>query len=194
MRGGAATHRIVTPRPLILLPLVGLLIAGLSIGFSQATGHSVEEVRFSGQNQLPGLVAHAGAYSIGALALLLVGKGLAYALSLGSFRGGPTFPAIFLGSAAGILMSHLPGFPITVAVAVGMTAGVATILRLPLTAVVIGTVLTAHAGGAVEPLIVVAAVVAYVVTMLVSAPPATESVALPATVQRSPPPPPPPAA
>ena len=124
---------------------------------------------FSGQDQLPGLIAHAGSYSLGALALLLVCKGIAYALSLGSFRGGPTFPAMFLGAAAGIMISHLPGFPITVAVGVGISAGVVSILRLPLSAVVIGTVLTAHSGVGDEPLIIVGVVVAYVVTLLIDA-------------------------
>jgi H+/Cl- antiporter ClcA len=169
MRGGLDTYRIVKPRLLVALPLVALLIAGIAIGFGQATGKSVDEVLFSGQDQLPGLVAHAGAYSLGALALLIVGKGVAYAVSLGSFRGGPTFPAMFLGAAGGIVMSHLPGFPITVAVAVGMSAGVVTILRLPLTAVVVGTVLTAHSGVGDEPLIIVGVVVAYVVTLLIDA-------------------------
>ena len=169
MRSGLDVFRIVKRRPLVTLPLVALLIAGLAIGFGQATGKSVDEVLFSGQDQLPGLIAHAGGYSLGALALLLVCKGVAYALSLGSFRGGPTFPAMFLGSAAGIMMSHLPGFPITVAVVVGLSAGVVSILRLPLSAVVIGTVLTAHSGVGDEPLIIVGVVVAYVVTLLIDA-------------------------
>ena len=46
--------------------------------------------------------------------MLLAFQGLAYALSLGSFRGGPTFPAVFLGAAGGLLASHLPGFPVDV--------------------------------------------------------------------------------
>jgi hypothetical protein len=45
----------------------------------------------------------AGAFA----ALLLLCKGVAYGLSLGSFRGGPTFPAIFLGALAGIMASQL---------------------------------------------------------------------------------------
>ena len=68
--------------------------------------------------------------------LLLVFKGLAWGLSLGSFRGGPTFPALFLGAAAGILASHLPGFDLTGAIGVGMGAGTVSVLRLPLSAVV----------------------------------------------------------
>jgi H+/Cl- antiporter ClcA len=169
MRGGRDTFGIVKRRPLVALPLVALLIAGLAIAFGQATGKSVDEVLFSGQDQLPGLVSHASAYSLGAIGLLILCKGIGYAFSLGSFRGGPTFPAIFLGAAAGMMMSHLPGFPLTVAVAVGMAAGVVTILRLPLSAVVIGTVLVAHSGAGVEPLIIVGTVVAYVVTLLISA-------------------------
>ena len=105
---------------------------------------------------------------MGALALLIVCKGIAYSLSLGSFRGGPTFPAMFLGVAVGIMFSRLPGMPIDAGVGVGMACGVAAVLRLPLTAVVIGTVLTATAGAGVEPLIIVGVVVTYVVTVVLS--------------------------
>jgi len=42
-------------------------------------------------------------------ALLLACKGLAYGVSMSSFRGGPTSPAMFLGAVAGAAMSHLPG-------------------------------------------------------------------------------------
>jgi len=169
MRGGAITLRLVAPRPFVWLPLVGLVIAGLAIAFSQIAGKTVDDVLFSGQDQLPSLVSHAGAYSLGALALLLVCKGAAYSLSLGSFRGGPTFPAIFLGAAGGIMASRLPGFPMTAAVAVGIAASVVAVLKLPLTAVVTATVLTAKSGVATEPLIIVAAVVALVATEVIAA-------------------------
>ena len=152
----------------MLLPVVGLIIAGLAIAFSKATSHSVNEVLFSGQSQLPGLISQAGAYSVGALALLIAFKGIGYSLSLGSFRGGPTFPAIFLGAAAGIMASHLPGFPVTAAVAAGMSAAVAAVLRLPLTAVVVASVLTSKSGAAAEPLIIVAAVISQVATLVLS--------------------------
>jgi H+/Cl- antiporter ClcA len=169
IRGGLKTHKIAAPRPIVLLPVIGLIIGGLAVGFSEATDKSINEVLFSGQDQLPGLVTAAGTYSAGALALLIAFKGAAYSLSLGSFRGGPTFPAMFLGATAGILLSRLPGFPITAAVAVGMAAGVVSVLRLPLTAVVIATVLTSKSGAGAEPLIIVGVVVAYVVTLLLSA-------------------------
>jgi H+/Cl- antiporter ClcA len=169
VRVGRATERVVAPRLFLLLPLVGLIVGGLAIAFSQASGKGVSEVLFSGQSALPGLVANARTWSLSALALLIAFKGLAYALSLGSFRGGPTFPALFLGAAAGIMAGHLPGFSITPAVAVGMGAAFVTVLRLPLSAVVVATLLTSKAGPGAEPLIIVGVVVAYVVATLLSA-------------------------
>ena len=47
------------------------------------------------------------------LALLVIAcKAVAYGISLGSFRGGPIFPALFIGAAGGIALSHLPGLPL----------------------------------------------------------------------------------
>ena len=189
MRGGIFTHGFVSRTQLrlfVMLPVIGLIIAGLAIGFSQASGKSVNYVLFDGQDQLPGLVMNAGAWSLGAVALLIACKGLAYGLSLGAFRGGPTFPAIFLGAAGGIMASHLPGFSETAAVAVGTGAAVAAVLRLPLSAVVLATLLTVHTGAGAEPLIIVGVVVSYVVTLLLSRR-SGESVTAPVTTPGPPP-------
>jgi H+/Cl- antiporter ClcA len=168
MTGGMATYGVVAKRLLWCLPLVGLIVAGLAIAFHGATGRSFQEVLFSGQDALPGLVSQAGTWSLSALALLIVFKGLAYSVSLGSFRGGPTFPAVLLGAAGGVMASRLPGFALQPAVAVGLGAAVAAVLRLPLSAVVLATLLTAKAGVGDEPLIIVGVVVAYLVTLLIS--------------------------
>ena len=92
----------VEPRMVLLMPVLGALIAGLAIGFGQATDKSSSEVLFSGQSALPGLVGQSAEWSVGALLLLVLCKSLAYALSLSSFRGGPVFPALFIGAAAGM--------------------------------------------------------------------------------------------
>jgi H+/Cl- antiporter ClcA len=176
MRGGLLTHELVSRRQmLVLLPAIGLIIGGLAIAFSQITGKGVDEVLFSGQDQLPGLIGQAGTWSLAALAWLIVFKGLAYLLSLGCFRGGPTFPALFLGAAAGIMCSHLPGFPLSAAVPVGMGVAIVAVLRLPLSAVVLATLLTSHTGPKAEPLIILGVVVSLVVTLLMTRPPAPAS-------------------
>lgn len=156
---------VVPKRPWILIPLAGLAVAALAILFAGTTTHGVDQVLFSGQEALPGLVSDPGAWSLGALALVILCKGLAWALSLSAFRGGPTFPAIYLGAAGGIMASHLPGMSLTPAVAVGMAVMVVSFLKLPLSAVVIATSLTISGGLASGPLIIIGTVVAYLATL-----------------------------
>ena len=163
------THRLAVPRPFLVIPLAGLAVAGLAIAFSQAADKSVSEVLFSGENSINSLVANPGDWSLSALALLLAFKGVAYGLSLGTFRGGPTFPAMLLGAAGGMMAAQLPGFDLTPAVAVGIGAAVASVLRLPLSAVVLGVVLTLPAGPGASPLIIVGSLVAYLTTLALSA-------------------------
>jgi H+/Cl- antiporter ClcA len=152
----------VERRMVALMPVVGVLVAGLAIGFGQATDKSSSEVLFSGQSALPGLVGQAADWSVGALLLLVVCKGLAYALSLSSFRGGPVFPAMFIGAAAGIAASHLPGLTVVPAVAMGIGAMCTAMLTLPLTATLLATLLLGTDGLNVMPVVIVAVVVAYV--------------------------------
>ncbi len=100
----------------------------------------------------------------GALLLLIACKGLAYGISLSSFRGGPTFPALFLGGVGGVALSHLPGLPLVAGVAMGIGAMSVVMLRLPLTSVLLASLLLASDGLAVMPLVIVAVVVAYVIS------------------------------
>jgi chloride channel protein, CIC family len=163
------THRVAARRPFLILPAIGIAVSGLAIAFSQATDKGVNEVLFSGQSSLGPLVANPGTWSLSTLALLIAFKGLAYGLSLGSFRGGPVFPSLFLGAAGGLMAAQLPGFSLTPAVAVGIGAAVVSVLRLPLAAVVLAVVLTFTAGPGAAPLIIVGVVVAYLATLALSA-------------------------
>lgn len=155
---------VVARRAFVALPLSGLVIAGLAILFGQMTDHPASEVLFDGQDALPGLVSQASTWTVGALVLVIVLKGLAWSVSLAGFRGGPTFPGLYLGAAAGILASHGAGLDMTPAVAVGMGCAVAAVLRLPLAGVVIATLLTEKSGQGSEPLIIVGVVIAYMVS------------------------------
>ena len=87
-----------------------------------------------------------------------------YALSLSAFRGGPTFPAMFIGAAGGIAISHLPGLSLMPGVAIGMAAMTAGALRLPMSAVLVTTLFLGTDGFPTMPLTIVAAVVAYITT------------------------------
>ena len=169
LRAARGVERVATPRPFLVLPAGGLVIGGLAVAFSQLTDKASHEVLFSGQDDLQGLISSAGTWSLGTLALLIALKGIAWAISLGSYRGGPTFPAMFLGAAAGLMAAHLPGYELTPAVAVGIGAGVASVLKLPLSAVMLAVVLTAKSGAGAGPLIIIGVIAAYLTTLALSA-------------------------
>jgi H+/Cl- antiporter ClcA len=149
-------------RTLIMTPVAGLVVAVLAVIYAQVTGQASADVLFSGEESLPILVRSAGTYTIGALMLLIVCKSLAYSVSLSSFRGGPVFPSLFLGAAAGILLAHLPGLPVTAGLAMGMGAMTAVMLRMPMTAVLLPSLLLGAQGVDAMPLVIVAVVVAFV--------------------------------
>ena len=159
-----AVRSRVEPHMLLLTPVLGLAIGGLAIGFGEATDKPATEVLFSGQSALGGLISQASEWSVGALLLLVACKSVAYALSLSSFRGGPVFPAMFIGAAAGIAASHLPGLDLIPAAAMGIGAMCTVMLSLPLTATMLATLLLGADGLQVMPVVIVAVVVAYVVT------------------------------
>ncbi len=154
-----------TPRPFLMIPAAAIAIAALAMAFEALTDKGFDQVLFSGQEALNPLVANAGTWSLGALALLILFKGIAYGLALGTFRGGPTFPAMFLGAAAGVMAAELPGFDLAPAVAVGIGAAVVAVLQLPLSAVVLATVLTTSGGLGTGPVIIVGVAVAYLTTI-----------------------------
>lgn len=164
-RLGVSGARQVPRSPWMLVPLAGVMVGVLALVFAESMTHGGQQVLFSGQESLPGLVAGAAGWSLGALALVLLLKGLAWSVSLGSFRGGPTFPAIYLGAAGGIAASHLPGMSLPAGVAVGMAIMVVAILKLPLSAIVIATALTTEAGLGLGPLIIIGTVTAYLASL-----------------------------
>jgi H+/Cl- antiporter ClcA len=165
----------VERRMVMLMPIVGVLIAGLAIAFGQATDKDSSEVLFSGQSALPQLVDQAATWSVGALLLLVVCKGLAYALSLSCFRGGPVFPSMFIGAAAGIAASHLPGLSVVPAVAMGIGAMCTAMLTLPLTSTLLASLLLGTDGLNVMPLVIVAVVVSYVTSARLAPTPAADA-------------------
>ncbi len=151
-------------RLMLATPVAGLAVAGLAVAFAAATGRASSEVLFSGQSALGPLITHSASYSVTALVLLLACKGLAYGTSLSAFRGGPVFPSMFLGAAGGIALAHLPGLAPVAGAAMGIGAMCAVMLRLPLTSVLLATLLLSSDGIAVMPLVIVAVVVAYVLS------------------------------
>ena len=167
-RGALLLEPIVAARRLWLTPLIGAAVAVTAILFQHATNHGFDQVLFSGENTIAPLIDNAATWSVGALVLLVMAKSLAYGLSMSGFRGGPTFPALFIGAAGGIALSHFSSLPLVAGVAMGVGAMSVTMLGLPLTSVVLTAVFVEADAIQLVPLIIVAVVVAYVASARLS--------------------------
>jgi len=161
---------IVERRMVLLTPVVGVAVGVIVLIFVEVTGRSSAEVLFSGQNQLPGLIEGASGWTVGALLMVVLCKGLAYTFSLSSFRGGPIFPSMFIGAAGGIALSHFPGLPMIAGAAMGIGAMMVAMVGFPLTSVLIVSVFLQADGLTLTPLVIVAVVVSYVVSARLAAP------------------------
>lgn len=167
-RIGLVVNAATSSHAFVVVPIAALTVGAMAIIFGHLSGKPEDLVLFSGQDTMGAVVNQAASFSQSAFVLFLVFKGLAYGVSLGSARGGPTFPAMFLGIVAGLLCAHLPGFSETPAVAALMGAATVSILRLPLSSIII-VIVVSQAGGSTTPLIIVAVVVAYLVVLALSA-------------------------
>jgi H+/Cl- antiporter ClcA len=165
---------VVARRSLVFTPVAGLAIGALVIIFVELSDKPFSFVLFSGQDALPTLIEGAAGWSAGALLLLIACKGLAYGISLSSFRGGPVFPGLFIGAAGGIALSHLAGLPMIAGAAMGMGAMTTAMLGLPLTSVLLTTLFLGADGLTLMPVVIVAAAISYVGSARLAPPPTPE--------------------
>jgi H+/Cl- antiporter ClcA len=147
------------------LLLGGALAVGLLAELADLLGADPLDVLFSGQASIPAVV---GEDSTKIIVILLVAKFLAYGVSLGcGFRGGPIFPAIFLGIAlASLTVVWFDASP-TLAVSVGTAAGMAAQTRLIVTPVLLSTLLVGSQGADTVPAAVIATASAWLAMALV---------------------------
>ncbi|PBC70718.1 H+/Cl- antiporter ClcA [Streptomyces sp. TLI_235] len=164
-RSSLRLQPVVERRRLPLTVLVGVLVGLLALLFAAISDKPISMVLYSGESTIGPLLDDHAAYTAGVLVLLVVCKSLAYGLSLGAFRGGPVFPAVFIGGAGGMALAHLPGVDTTTGFAMGVGAMSVAMLKLPMTCVLLASLLLGAEGLTVMPLVIVAVVVSYVVTL-----------------------------
>jgi chloride channel protein, CIC family len=146
---------------------VGLAVALCASAYSLITGRNPFDVASSGTQTLKVISSDPSSWGVGALIALLAFKGLAYALSLGAFRGGPIFPSILLGGAFGLLIAPLPGLGVAGGMAVGMASFAAAGMKMPLSAVALTALLFGSNAGEVFPEVAIAAVFGYAIRVAV---------------------------
>ncbi|MBT2545570.1 chloride channel protein [Streptomyces sp. ISL-44] len=164
MGGGRMTARFVAKRPVVHTTLCALAAGVCGAVYALTTGRSPADVASSGQATLSRLAADPHSWGVGALIAVLLCTGVAYSLCLGSLRGGPVFPSLFLGCAVGVLLAPLPGLGVVPGMAAGMAAATTSALRLPVSSIVL--VVLVLGSVAMVPVVILAAVVAFVTTQL----------------------------
>jgi len=105
-----------------ILIVASLVIAATALLMQAWTGEGVIYIATSGEELITELPKLTSASTVAAIIVL---KTIAYAVSLGSgFRGGPFFPAMFIGASAGLLMALvIPNGPsVSAAIVVGVVA------------------------------------------------------------------------
>jgi H+/Cl- antiporter ClcA len=142
-----------------VLLIGGGLAVGLIAQVAGWLGADSQDVLFSGQSAIPDVAATT---SSAILLLLLAAKAVGYGISLGcGFRGGPVFPAVFVGIALAEFPHTWFGMSPTVAVAIGAAAGMAAGTRLLVTSVLFAALLVGTAGIDATPAAVLAAAAAW---------------------------------
>ncbi|MFC1437434.1 chloride channel protein [Streptacidiphilus sp. N1-10] len=156
----AFTRQQTAVRTVLCAVAVGVCIWA----YAALSGRSPEEAALSGQATLAQLAAHPHAWGVGALVLLVLCKGLAWGVSLGSLRGGPIFPAVLLGAVVGVACSGLPGLGTAAGLSIGLAASGTAITGLPVTATLLAMLLIGDNAANATPLLIVSSVVAFVVS------------------------------
>ena len=147
-----------------LMPFVAALaITGLVAIVVYALDLSPQMVLFSGQGQAMSTLIDETA--IGVVIAIVVIKALGYSISLGGgMRGGPIFPATFLGVGVGVLFALI--FPMTAVsplAAAGIAATATAMIRLPFTSAMLALLLIGGAGMEIAPFAIIGAVVGFIV-------------------------------
>ncbi|MFJ2823334.1 chloride channel protein [Streptomyces toxytricini] len=167
---GRRTEKWIRPQTGLRTVLCAVGVGVCLAVYALVTGRDPAEAALSGQITLGTLAADPHAWPIAALCALILFKGLAWGLSLGGLRGGPIFPSILVGAAAGVVCSGLPGLGTTPGLALGIAAAAAAVTGLPLTSSVLTVLLLGQGAYHQTPLVVFAAVVASIVTRLLRRP------------------------
>ena len=126
----------------VILIVAAAVVAAAALIMQALTGESVLFIVTSGEEMIGDLPMLT---SVGTVVAIIVLKTIAYAVSLGSgYRGGPFFPAMFVGAASGLLIALLlPSGPsVPAAIVVGVVAAVIATapMKWPI-AIVLGIVL-----------------------------------------------------
>ncbi|HEX5018592.1 MAG TPA: chloride channel protein [Actinomycetes bacterium] len=149
-----------SPRRKYGVLLLGGLVVGLVALVADWLGADSQDVLFSGQSAIPQELATS---TVKVLLILVVAKAIAYGISLGcGFRGGPVFPAVFIGVGIATFACLFFDTSVTWALAVGAAAGMTAGTGLVFSALMLSMMLVGSAGQDALPAAVLAVAAAWI--------------------------------
>lgn len=160
--GAVAIDRVARRRPVpwlfiaAVVTALALLVAQVGFGIDQSL------ILFSGQSGMSELVAETSGVTV---LVIVLCKSLGYLVALGGgFRGGPIFPATFLGVGVGLLFVLVgPDVSVSPMAAAGIAAAAGAMLKLPGTSALLGALLIGGSGAAIAPFAIFGALVGVIV-------------------------------
>ena len=156
--GGLRFGQIAERSPVPALYLGALVTAAALTAAMLGFDVEMDQILFSGEYGMAGLITETSVITV--LAILIF-KAIAYTVALGGgFRGGPIFPATFLGVAVavgGALL--LPDASVSALAAAGIAAATAAMIKLPATSALLGALLIGGSGSAIAPFAILGAVI-----------------------------------
>ncbi|MEU8817302.1 chloride channel protein [Actinoplanes sp. NPDC048796] len=123
--------------PPMARPVLGGAVFGL-------VGVALPLTMFTGSDQLETVLGEAGSLGLGLLIAVPIAKMLTFAVSQASgFVGGPIFPALFVGGAAGVLIHQvIPGVPLGLAFTCLLAAVPGGVVAAPFSMVLLAAFMT----------------------------------------------------
>jgi H+/Cl- antiporter ClcA len=162
---GERTNAISIKRPTVVLFAAAVITALIAIAVHAGWDVPFDQILFSGQSGMAGLVTETSA---AAAVAIVIGKLIVYGIALGGgFRGGPVFPATFIGVGCGVLASIVfSNLSVSAMAAVGISAAATVMLRLPFTSGMLAMLLVGGAGAGIAPFAIIGAVVGFIIRQL----------------------------
>jgi H+/Cl- antiporter ClcA len=154
----------ITQRHRALMPFAAaILVTGIVAIAVLAFDLEPSMILFSGQGTAMSTLIDETA--IGVVLAIVVLKAVGYSVSLGGgMRGGPIFPATFIGVGVGVLFAIVfAGTPVSPLATAGIAATSTAMTRLPFTSAMLALLLIGGAGMEVAPFAIIGSVVGFAV-------------------------------
>ncbi|MBI1352650.1 MAG: hypothetical protein GC156_16235 [Actinomycetales bacterium] len=157
-----AIDRVRERRPLLVLYAAALVTIVMLFIAEVIVGLDPHMILFSGQAAMGDLVAET---SVGLVVVIVVTKAVAYAVALGGgYRGGPIFPATYLGVGVAVLAAlALTSVSVSPLAAAAIAAASAAMIKAPGTSALLGALLIGGSGAAIAPFAIFGAIIGLVI-------------------------------